>query len=79
MLQACVDVAATSKDLQTAAGYARRTRSFERDLSHLLREELLEMTIPDRPRSPAQRYGVTAKGRAAIASFGANDRDPQYE
>ncbi len=44
MLRACVDVEATSKDLQTAAGYAGRTRSFERDLSRLLREALLEMT-----------------------------------
>ena len=69
MLRACVAVEATSKDLQTAAGYAGRTRSFERDLNPLLREELLEMTVPDRPTSPAQRYGVTAKGRTAIASI----------
>ena len=56
MLRACVDKAATRKDLQAAAGYAGRTRSFERDLNRLLREELLEMTVPDRPRSPAQRF-----------------------
>ena len=79
MLRACVDVKATSKDLQTAAGYARRTRSFERDLNRLLRDELLEMTVPDRPRSPAQRYGVTAKGRTAIASIGETAPSPQHE
>ena len=79
MLRACVDVKATSKDLQTAAGYARRTRSFEWDLNRLLHEELLEMTVPDRPRSPAQRYGATAKGRAAIASVGGTTPSPQHE
>lgn len=79
MLRACVDVEATSNDLQTAAGYAGRTRSFERDLNRLLSEELLEMTIPDRPRSPAQRYGVTAKGRTAIASIGETTRSSQHE
>ena len=79
MLRACVDVKATSKDLQKAAGYARRMRSFERDLSRLLRKELLEMTVPDRPRSPAQRYRVTPKGRTAIASIGATAPSPQHE
>ena len=79
MLQACVDVEATSKDLQTAAGYAGRTRSFERDLNHLVREELLEMTIPDRPRSPAQRYGVTVKARTALTSIGDTIPSPQHE
>ena len=79
MLRACVDVEATSKDLQTAAGYAGRTRSFERDLSRLLREALLEMTVPDRPRSPAQRYGVTARGRAAIAAIGKTTGSSQHE
>ncbi len=78
MLRACVGVEAKSKDLQTAAGYAGRTRSFERDLNRLLSEELLEMTIPDRPRSPAQRYGITAKGRTAVASIGETTRSPQH-
>ena len=79
MLRACVDVEATSKDLQMAAGYAGRTRSFERDLSRLLSAALLEMTVPDRPRSPAQRYGVTARGRAAIAAIGKTTGSPQHE
>ena len=39
-----------------------RTRSFERVLNRLLSEELLEMSVPDRPRSPAQRYGQGTDG-----------------
>lgn len=66
MLRACVDDAATSKDLQAAAEYAGRTRSFQRHLNGLLRKGLLKMAVPDKPRSPAQRYLLTDKGRAAI-------------
>ena len=79
MLRACADVAATRKDLQTPAGCAGRTRSFERDLNRLLRKELLEMTVPDRPRSPAQPYGVTAKGREPISSIGDAAQSPHHE
>ena len=75
MLRACVPEAATSRELQTAAGYAGRTRSFEQQLNRLLAQGLLEMTVPDKPRSPAQKYRLTEKGQAAIAS--ARDRYPE--
>ena len=68
MLRACVPEGATSRELQKAAGYAGRTRSFEQRLNCLLAAGLLEMTVPDKPRSPAQKYQLTAKGRAAIAT-----------
>jgi ATP-dependent DNA helicase RecG len=32
----------------------------------LLSAELLERTIPDKPRSPKQRYRTTAAGRAIL-------------
>ena len=66
MLRACVERTATSKELQAAAGYADRTRSFESRLNGLLRDGFLEMTIPDKPRSPIQKYRLTAEGRAAL-------------
>ena len=66
MLRSCVQ-GATSKELQAAAGYAGRTRSFEQRLGRLLDEGLLEMTVPDKPKSPVQKYRLTDKGRAAIA------------
>ena len=70
MLRACVREDLTSKELQNAGGYAGRTRSFEQRLNRLLGEGLLEMTVPDRPRSPIQKYRLTDKGRAAIAPIG---------
>ena len=66
MLRACVRESATSKELQAAAGYAGRTRSFELRLNGLLRDGLLEMTIPDKPRSPIQKYRLTEEGRAVL-------------
>ena len=38
-------------------------------LSPLLEEELLKMTIPDKPRSPHQRYVITKKGRNFLDSL----------
>ena len=69
MLQACIQEATTSKKLQSAASYSARTRSFEQRLERLLQEELLEMTVPDKPRSPLQKYRLTDKGRAALVSL----------
>ena len=70
MLRACVRENATSKELHKAAGYAGRTRSFELWLNRLLSEGLLEMTVPDKPRSPVQKYRLKDSGRAAIAPAG---------
>ncbi len=67
MLQACVREAATSRELWIVAGYSTRTRSFEKQLGRLLADELLEMTVPDKPRSPLQKYRLTDKGRAALS------------
>ena len=77
MLRACVQGSATSRELQAAAGFAGRTRSFEQRLNGLLAEGLLEMTVPDRPRSPVQRYRLTDKGRLALGSAaeGHEERD----
>ena len=79
MLRACAREDATRKDVQTAAGYAGRTRSFERRLHTLLDEGLLEMTIPERRRSPAQKYRLTDKGRVALELRDAPDAisDPE--
>ena len=73
MLRACVRNDATRGDLQTAAGYAGRTRSFSRRLRMLLHDGMLEMTIPDKPRSPAQTYRLTDKGRIALEVRDASD------
>ena len=70
MLQACLDDAVPAEALSAAAGHSSRTGHFKRWLNRLLRSGLLEMTVPDKPRSPAQKYRLTDKGRAALALGG---------
>ena len=68
ILQACLDGAVPADALLGAAGYSSRTGHFRRWFNRLLREGLLEMTVPDKPRSPIQKYRLTEKGRAAIVA-----------
>ena len=68
ILQACLDGAVPADALLGAAGYSSRTGHFRRRFNRLLREGLLEMTVPDKPRSPIQKYRLTEKGRAAIVA-----------
>ena len=77
MLQACLDDAVPAEALSAAAGHSSRTGHFKRWLNRLLRGGLLEMTVPDKPRSPEQRYRLTEKGRAALecAAGGHEERD----
>ncbi len=35
------------------------------------------MTVPDKPRSPAQKYRLTDKGAAAIAPADGNHSEPE--
>ena len=76
MLLACVERTATSKELQAVAGYAGRTRSFESRLNGLLHDGFLEMTIPDKPRSPIQKYRLTDEGRATLRRAAEDHEEP---
>ena len=76
MLQACFDGAVAAETLLAAIGHSSRTGYFRRSLDRLLHDELLEMTVPDKPRSPAQRYRLTEKGRAVIASSASGQGEP---
>ena len=69
MLRACVHGGVAGDELLTAAGYARRTGDFRKRLARLLHADLLETTVPDRPRSPLQKYRLTPKGRSAVAAL----------
>ena len=71
MLRACGRETVPGEELQAAADYSRRTGDFRRRLERLLNRGLLEMTIPGKPRSPLQKYRMTARGKAVLdASMG---------
>ena len=76
MLQACFDGAVAAEALLAAIGHSSRTGYFRRRLDRLLHDELLEMTAPDKPRSPAQRYRLTEKGQAALGRAAEGHGEP---
>ena len=53
-------------ELLGLAGRSDRTKFRNQVLKPLLAENLIEMTIPDKPRSSKQRYRLTSKGRAFL-------------
>ena len=57
-------------DLMTVAGRTDRTKFRNQVLNPLIKEELIEMTIPDKPKSSNQKYRLTDKGRNTLKSQG---------
>lgn len=58
--------AKTRDVLQEVAKIKNREHFYQHYLQPLLSAGLLERTVPDKPRSPKQRYVTTAAGRAMI-------------
>jgi len=56
-------------DLMEIAKRTDRTKFRNQVLNPLLNAGLLEMTIPDKPRSSKQKYRLTEKGRAVVVSL----------
>lgn len=56
-------------DLMVIAERADRTKFRKRVLKPLLTDNLLAMTIPDKPMSRNQRYRTTDKGRALLTTL----------
>ncbi len=77
LLRTCLDGPVPAEYLLAASGYTYRTGYFRRWIERLQREGLLEMTVPHTPRSPAQKYRLTAKGRQAIAAADTNTPRPK--
>ena len=57
------------KELQGAVGLKHRPHFIKSYLEPLLAAKWLEMTIPDKPRSPKQRYRTTDLGRKVLAQW----------
>ncbi len=72
MLAGCIDTPQSTPDLLQALSYDTRPNSYRLALKHLLALGLLEMTIPDKPRSPKQRYRITQSGRMVLEGLKRN-------
>lgn len=68
ILRHCVTESAIG-DLMAVLGRTNRTKFRDQVLAPLLEAELLEMTVPDKPRSSKQRYRLTSKGREFLAAL----------
>jgi len=62
------DVPRALAELMVPSGRTDRTKFRDQVVAPLLEAGLLEMTIPDRPRSSKQQYRVTEAGRAALVT-----------
>ena len=54
--------------LMTVIGRSDRTKFRNQVLRPLLEDGLIEMTVPDKPRSPRQQYRTTERGRAVAGA-----------
>jgi ATP-dependent DNA helicase RecG len=68
LLKECTGEPQSTPNLLYTLGYKTRPGGFKVALSRLLALGLLEMTIPDKPRSKKQQYRTTTNGRAALES-----------
>jgi len=59
----------STPQLLAVLGYPRKTRNYETAISTLLQHKLIEMTLPDTPRSKNQKYRLTLLGRATLAQL----------
>ena len=63
-----------SIELQAVAGIRHR-ETFQRNyLDQLLKEELIERTIPDKPKSRLQKYRLSQKGKILLESISKNKK-----
>jgi len=66
VLRTCMAETSIS-ELMDSAGRTNRTKFRNSVITPLIQVGLIEMTIPDRPRSSNQKYRVTERGRALLA------------
>jgi ATP-dependent DNA helicase RecG len=57
-------------EIAAGLGLKARTGALRRALGALVREGMVELTVPDKPNSRLQRYRLTSAGRASLAKIG---------
>ena len=65
MLRLCLEPQAR-KYVLGSIGYSNHTDNYKKYLDPLIKESLIEMTIPNAPKSPKQQYKTTKKGKKLI-------------
>lgn len=75
ILQKCI-VEQSLLDLMAITGRSDRTKFRNQVLGPVMKDGLIEMTIPDKPRSSKQKYRLTMAGRAVVAQM---QEDQQME
>lgn len=68
IMVACRTAPRSTPELLKALGYTARTGNFKRGLSRLIKMQLLELSMPGRPRSKHQKYIITPRGRTWLAA-----------
>ena len=66
---ACLKIPQATPEIIARLGYPRRTRNYGTAMNRLLSLRFIEMTIPSKPRSKSQKYRLTQKGHAFLASL----------
>lgn len=74
ILRNCVKERALT-ELMTVIGRSNRTKFRHQVLKPLMENGLLEMTIPDKPRSSKQHYRITEKGRRVLRETGGGENE----
>ncbi len=74
IIEACQINDKSGSELLAKTGYTIRTGNFKKTLTRLLDQGLVEMTIPDKPRSSKQRYRLTKLGRGVLLRLTTKDK-----
>lgn len=73
ILNICYDEILSAKEISKNMGHNRLHKSDKKELSELVANGLLAYTIPDKPRSPKQKYKITKKGLQYL-----KDKQPEF-
>ena len=66
VLMALSDTALSASEIASILGLETKTGALKRAIKHLLTQELIEYTIPEKPNSRLQKYRLTKKGRQVL-------------